>query len=91
MWLTLGSPTSQVLRTLTCGSIIWCRRRMRLLTGLEKAAVQGFCYYDIVEENRLQLDQGKLTKLAGDSFNAYILILVWFVFLSILPLAPPKF
>jgi hypothetical protein len=64
---------------------------MRLLTGLEKAAVQGFCYYDIVLENRLQLDQGKLTKLAGDSFNAYILILVWFVFLSILPLAPPKF
>ena len=64
---------------------------MRLLTGLEKATIQGFCYYDIVEENRLQLDQGKLTKLAGDSFNAYILILVWFVFLSILPLAPPKF
>ena len=89
MWLTMGKPHSNTLQTLTTGSIIWCRRRMRLLIGWEKCALQGFCYNDVELQNR-ELEDGKLSQLSGDSFNLYVLTLVWFCFFCVVSLPSAK-
>ena len=73
------------LKTIRLSDSIWCRRRQRLLLGVEKLAIQGFGLSDLATNN-IGTKDSRLCLFAGGMFNVFSYLVHAFSFISSVPM-----